>query len=85
MAKRLTEEDIRRIFREEAERKKALEAVSAEAAQTFDRMVENGSLITYTDSYTGSTSGVWPTSDWTPFIQKVIDTYWEVVEEDLNE
>lgn len=84
MAKRLTEDDIRRIFREEAERKQAMESVSPEARKTFDRMVASASLVRVTDTYTGRTSFAWPTSDWTPFIQKVIDTYWEVVEEDLN-
>ena len=85
MAKRLTENDIRRIFREEVEREKTLKEVSPEAGRTYNRMVKNGSLLTVTDPYTGRNSVVWPTTDWTPFIKKVIDTYWEVVEEDLND
>lgn len=85
MAKRVTEADIRRIFREEAEREKALNAVSSEAQNTYDRMVRSGALVTLTDGYTGEVSVVWPSKDCTPFIQKVIDTYWEVVEEECNE
>lgn len=83
MAKCLTEDDIRRIFREEAERDKRIEETSHEAKSVVKR-------IKYSDFPTGT--GGWATSStrledvsWTPFIQKVIDTYWEVVEEECNE
>lgn len=71
MAKRLTEDDIRRIFRDEVERDRAEQArlkefpedVHAVWAKLKDR----------------------PAKYKEEMVQEVIDTYWEVVEEDLNE
>lgn len=71
MAKRLTEEDIRRIFREEAERDRKEQERKAQ----FDR----------------ETLKVWaklrdkPAKYKEEMVQEVIDTYWEVVEEDFND
>lgn len=71
MAKRLTEDDIRRIFREEVERDRE----EQERKARFDP----------------ETHKVWaklrdkPAKYKEDMIQEVIDTYWEVVEEDLND
>lgn len=83
MAKRLTEEDIRRIFREEAERERRIEETSREAKEVHKRL-KFEHFPTATGGWACSTTQLRDVS-WTPFIQKIIDTYWEVVEEDLNE
>lgn len=85
MAKRLTEDDIRRIFREEAER----EAEQERALRMWEEKNE---------SYDPEVEKVWARLtpmmvprrpdggyDLRAVVAQVIDTYWEVVEEDLNE
>lgn len=71
MAKRLTETDIRRIFREEAEResaeKKRLSQFDPDILKAWGRLIDQPALY-----------GI-------DMVKQVIDTYWEVVEEDLNE
>lgn len=84
MAKRLTEEDIRRIFREEAEREKRKSKVSEEAKATLKRLNEKRALGTNVGGLATPGTKVCEV-DWGDFVQRVIDTYWEVVEEDLNE
>lgn len=83
MAKCLTEVDIRRIFREEAERERRIEETSPEAKAVV-RRVKFGDFPTVTGGWATSKTRLEDVS-WSPFIQKVIDTYWEVVEEDLND
>lgn len=71
MAKRLTEEDIRRIFREEVERDREQQAIL--------------------ESIHPETYKVWEKTQDLPvrfgveMVQQIIDTYWEVVEDGLNE
>lgn len=80
MAKRLTEDDIRRIFREEADlqrmHEKAMSSVTGEAREVSQRLK---SLKPHFDPRTTGLN-----FDWAYMVQQVIDTYWEVVEEDLN-
>lgn len=84
MAKRLTEADIRRIFREEAEWKQRRSELSDETRRVVERFMKRN--LPYKpgrdrDRFTPLISEV----DWTLVVQDVIDTYWEVVEEDLND
>ena len=84
MAKRLTEEDIRRIFREAAEWKQKHSKVSDETKRVIDLLWPLE--VPYRPGRDRSRNTPLASEvDWTPFIQKVIDTYWEVVEEECNE
>lgn len=82
---RLKEADIRRIIRDEYEREKAIQAVSDEAVKVSARMHEVIPPPTFVDPWTrvrvidGTDPGC------ALYTQKVIDTYWKVVEEELNE
>lgn len=81
MGKRLTEEDIRRIFREEANAQRKYDSqmatVTDEARKVRQKMRD------LEPAYRpGANIAEW---DWDYFIQQVIDTYWEVVEEECNE
>lgn len=80
MAKRLTEDDIRRIFREEtnAQRKYDYQmATVTDEARKVSRKVRD-----LEPAYRpGVNIAGW---DWDYFIQQVLDTYWEVVEEECN-
>ena len=84
MAKRLTEDDIRRIIREEAEWKQKHEDLTEEAKKVLDRFwkldlpYKPGRDL---DRFTPLVSEV----DWALVVQQVIDIYWEVVEEECNE
>lgn len=88
MAKRLTEDDIRRIFREEAEREKTrdnrLHEAPPEVETVFERLRRSDNVPLRKGGYARSDTPAGDV-DWKVFIAEVIDTYWEVVEEDLNE
>ena len=84
MAKRLTEDDIRRIFREEAEWKQKHSELSEETRRVVESFMKKN--LPYKpgrdrDRFTPLISEV----DWALVVQDVIDTYWEVVEEECNE
>ncbi len=75
MAKRLTEEDIRRIFREEAERQKVISEMDESTKEVRDRLMARK-------------GGGWMVSceyDLLLLVDDILNTYWEVVEEDLND
>lgn len=83
MAKRLTEDDIRRIFREEAEWKQKHSELSEETGRVVERFMKKS--LPYKperdrDRLTPLVSEV----DWALVVQGIIDTYWEVVEEECN-
>lgn len=88
MAKRLTEEDIRRIFREEAQlekgRDKRLQESVPEIEEVLQRLTRKNNVPLKGGGYAWSDSRAGDI-DWRVFVAEVIDTYWEVVEEDLNE
>lgn len=71
MAKRLTEQDIRRIFREEVkwdrEEQARIASFDPEVLKVWWRIKSQPAVF-------GE-----------EMVQQVIDTYWEVIEEDLNE
>lgn len=81
MAKRLTEDDIRRIFREEAEAQREYDmkvaTVTEEARKVRRRLTD------LEPAYRPGAAIV--EFDWEYLVQQVINTYWDVVEEDLNE
>ena len=81
MARRLTEEDIRRIFREEAEAQRKYDlkvaTVTEEARKVRRRLTD------LEPAYLPG-QAIWA-YDRDYHVQQIIDTYWEVVEEDLNE
>lgn len=70
MAKRLTEDDIRRIFRDKIERDRGEQDRKAsydpETFKVWGKIAKN------------------PAKFGPELVQEVIDAYWEVVEEDLN-
>lgn len=84
MAKRLTEADIRRIFREESEWKQKHSEISEETRKVIERFMKLGLPYRPEREHSRFTPLV-SEVDWAIVVQQVIDTYWEVVEEDLNE
>lgn len=81
---RLKEADIRRIIREESERGKRDSEVTEEAHKTLRRLNSKRALGTKTGGLASSDTAV-RDIHWEHFVQQVIDTYWEVVEEEMNE
>lgn len=81
MAKRLTEDDIRRIFREEAEREKEIRKWE-ETNKTYDPEVEKVWEKLAPMDVPLKPDGNF---DLRAVAAQIIDTYWEVVEDDLNE
>src|SRR5690606_17959812 len=86
MARRLTEEDIRRIFREEAEREKRaaekLAALDDDVRKTWERLRETPIKI---KESAGLSRPYASDIDWPATVQEIVDTYWKVVEEECNE
>ena len=80
MAKRLTEDDIRRIFREEAERGERMRKWE-ETNKTYDPEVEK-----VWKKLTPMTLPLKPDGDFDlrAIAAQIIDTYWEVVEDECN-
>lgn len=84
MAKRLTEDDIRRIFREEAEWKQSHSEISEETQKVLERFMKLN-LPYKPGRDLGRFTPLVSEVDWVIVVQQVIDTYWEVVEEECNE
>lgn len=86
MAKRLTEDDIRRIFREETAREKRaaekLAALDDDVRKTWERLRPRP--IPLKEGVTRCPNLMASGIDWPQQVKQIIDTYWEVVEEDLN-
>lgn len=87
MAKRLTEGDIRRIFREETAREKRaaekLAALDDDVRRTWERL--SPTPIPLKEGVIGCPNPRASEIDWPQQVKQIIDTYWEVVEEDLND
>jgi len=84
MAKRLTEADIRRVFREEDEWKQKRSEIPEETKRVAERFNKLGlSMKPGTDQgqYTAKVCDI----DLLLVVQQVIDAYWEVVEDECNE
>lgn len=79
---RLKAEDVQQIVRNELDRQERLSKISDEAKRTYERFktlqvaTKSGAMAS---PYTMVSEVEWPL-----VVQQVIDTYWEVVEEDLN-
>ena len=81
MARRLTEEDIRRIFREEADAQRKYDLQMAEVTEEAREVRRR--LTGLEPAYRPGANIA--ECDWDYLVQQVIDTYWEVVEEDFND